>query len=163
MTLRRVLSGEQTGVDRAALDAASSCGLEIGGWCPPGRASEEGPIPDRYALRETPRDRSPLAPEVPRSQRTEWNVRDSDASLFLSPADLAAADPGTRWALRCAARSRKPLLTVDPWEPEAVGRIVRWLGTLEIDSLSVGGPSEASLPGIGRRSFDLLVEVFSTR
>ena len=81
--LALVLSGGQVGIDRAALDAAMAAGLSCGGWCPPGRASESGPIPATYPLRETPEDRSPAAPEVPRSLRTDWNVRDADAVLVL--------------------------------------------------------------------------------
>ena len=71
----RVLSGGQTGVDRAALDAAIDLGLPVGGWCPKGRLAEDGVIPARYPLIET---RSPLYAE-----RTEWNVRDTDATLVL--------------------------------------------------------------------------------
>ncbi|MEO1088507.1 MAG: putative molybdenum carrier protein, partial [Acidobacteriota bacterium] len=79
--LATVISGGQTGVDRAALRAARRQGLEIGGWCPPGRVSEDGMIPVSLSLRETPRDRSQWAPDVPRSLRTEWNVRDAGVVL----------------------------------------------------------------------------------
>ena len=72
LRLRKVVSGGQTGVDRAALDRALEAGLEIGGWCPPGRAAEDGPIPADLPLCETPRDRSEKAPAVARSLRTEW-------------------------------------------------------------------------------------------
>src|SRR3954468_14778275 len=82
-TLRKVISGGQTGVDEGALRAARDCGLEIGGWCPPGRECEAGVIPLEYPLKETPSDRSPNTPDVPRSQRTEWNVRDSDGTLVI--------------------------------------------------------------------------------
>ena len=61
-------------VDQAALRAAASYGVPIGGWCPPGRVCEDGIIPDLFPLVETPTDRSPDAADVPRSQRTEWNV-----------------------------------------------------------------------------------------
>src|SRR4051812_33030942 len=52
----RIVSGGQTGVDRAALDVALEHGIDCGGWCPQGRKAEDGPIPDRYPLRETPWD-----------------------------------------------------------------------------------------------------------
>ncbi|MDA1230625.1 MAG: molybdenum cofactor carrier, partial [Planctomycetota bacterium] len=71
--LTRVVSGGQTGVDRAALDAASAAGMEIGGWCPRDRRAEDGIVPLRYPLRETA-SRSYAV-------RTEWNVRDSDGTL----------------------------------------------------------------------------------
>src|SRR6266404_7590609 len=81
--LKKIISGGQTGVDQGALRAAKECRLEIGGWCPPGRVRETGTIPPEFPLKETARERSADAPDVPRSQRTEWNVRDSDATLVI--------------------------------------------------------------------------------
>jgi putative molybdenum carrier protein len=158
--LKKVVSGGQTGVDQAALRAAQDCGLECGGWCPPGRVCESGVIPARFPLQETPADRSPLAPEIPRSQRTEWNVRDSDASLVLRPASQGKADSGSEWAERCAARFGRPLLVLDPWDAEAAARIREWLDRLEIQTLGVGGPSEDTVPGIGDQAYAVLVQVF---
>lgn len=155
----KIISGGQTGVDQAALRAAQDCGLETGGWCPPGRLCETGLIPDRFPLQETPEDRSPLAPDIPRSQRTEWNIRDSDASLILRPAALAF-DPGTDWAEQYAAHLGRPVLVVDPWDPGAAGRIKAWLGSLEIRTLGIGGPSEGTAPGIGDQVYSVLVGVF---
>merc|ERR1712150_169946 len=73
--LERIVSGGQTGVDSAGLDAAMHCGIPCGGWCPAGRRSDEGIIPEYYPLKETPK-RNYL-------QRTEWNVRDSDGTVLL--------------------------------------------------------------------------------
>gem|GEM_PF-334132 len=169
-TLRKVISGGQTGVDRAALAAARAEGLSIGGWCPPGRASEAGPIPPDLPLTETPAERSADAPDVPRLQRTEWNVSDADATLVLSPAagssgspgSLTAGpdDPGTAWAVRCAERYGRPLLVVSPDAPSGVRKIVRWLADQEIATLNVAGPSEGTCPGSGERAFALLSAVF---
>jgi hypothetical protein len=159
---RKVIAGGQTGVDQAALRAAQEAGLEVGGWCPPGRLCEDGLIPSRFPLVETPVERSPGAPDVSRSQRTEWNVRDADATLILRPRGTAAADdPGSAWASRCAARFGRPLLAVDPWDPAAAAEILAWLDRLAVSTLAVGGPSERTVPGIGAQVHDLLVAVFA--
>ena len=71
-----VVSGGQTGADRAALDWALTHGVECGGWCPKGRKAEDRPIDLKYPLKETPSESY--------IQRTEWNVRDSDATILFS-------------------------------------------------------------------------------
>lgn len=151
-----VVSGGQTGVDRAALRVARELGLGIAGWCPPGRASEAGPIPPDLPLRETPQERSPAAPEVPRSLRTEWNVRDADATLVLRPAAGTGPDPGTEWAIRCAARYGRPLLAVDPADPAAPCAVRHWLASHPIATLNVAGPSEGTCRGAEERAYRLL-------
>jgi hypothetical protein len=158
--LARVFSGGQTGVDQAALRAARDCGLEIGGWCPPGRVCESGVIPPESALQETERERSPDAPEIPRSQRTEWNVRDSDGTLVIQ-AGNAKTDPGTAWAIECAARFEKPLLVCQVDDPDAVKNIQEWIVAFRLETLSVGGPSESSAPGIGEKACGLLKSVLT--
>jgi hypothetical protein len=174
--ITKVISGGQTGVDQAALRAARATGLEIGGWCPPGRECETGVIPAEFPLKETERERSPGAPAVPRSQRTEWNVRDSDGVLVIQatvtsrasetvrePADHAAkegADSGTEWAMRCAKRFGRPLLVCDVSDPGAKEKIRQWLERFSIIVLSVGGPAESTCPGIGERAYRLLCAVF---
>ena len=161
MALERVISGGQSGVDRAALRAAMEVGLAAGGWCPPGRAAEDGPIPSCFPLRETPGERSPAAPDIPRSLRTEWNVRDADAVLVLRPRDVPAG-PGTAWTERCAARLGRPLLVCNPTDLEAARAIVAWLRSLDVGTLDVAGPSESTCPGIGDAAYTLLVHVLST-
>jgi len=160
-TLREVISGGQTGVDQGALRAARDCGLEIGGWCPPGRVCEAGVIPAEFPLKETPQDRSPDAPGVPRSQRTEWNVRDSEGTLVITAhGEAPAEDPGTEWAIECVARYGRPLLICEIDDPDAAGKVRQWIAANGIQALSIGGPSEATAPGIGDKAYALLKRVF---
>src|SRR5207302_8438813 len=98
----RIISGGQTGVDRAALDVALELGLPCGGWCPRGRRAEDGPLDARYPLRETPWSGYP--------QRTGWNVRDSDGTLILT---RGRPDRGTAYTAEVAGRLHKPCLILD--------------------------------------------------
>jgi len=77
MPIIKIVSGGQTGVDQAALDAAIHCGLPHGGWCPKGRKFENGTIPAQYDLKETGSSDYLV--------RTEANVVDSDATLIITP------------------------------------------------------------------------------
>ena len=72
----KIVSGGQTGADRVAVDWALPHHVECGGWCPKGRKAQDGPIDPKYPLKETP--------SVAYIQRTEWNVRDSDATVLFS-------------------------------------------------------------------------------
>jgi hypothetical protein len=127
---------------------------------------EAGLIPAEFPLRETERDPSPDAPDVPRSQRTEWNVRDSDGTLVIAESDGNRSgcptifDAGTNWAMRCAERYARPVLVCDLSDPDAKEKILEWLRENEIKVLSVGGPAESTSPGIGERVYRLLRSVF---
>ena len=157
--LSKIISGGQTGVDQAALRAAQARGLAIGGWCPPNRICESGLIPSEFPLTETPQERSPNAPDIPRSQRTEWNVRDSDATLILRP--KTDKDPGTDWATQCAIEMSRPFLECDPADPKAHTIIGEWLRALPVHTLNVAGPSEETVPGISELVYVLLVAAFT--
>ncbi len=156
----KIISGGQTGVDQAALRAARALGWPCGGWCPPRQNCESGTIPPQFALQETPQDCSPDAPHVRHSLRTEWNVRDAEATLILRPA-VGSPDPGTEWTARCAERFGRALLLCDPSDPPAAEKIAAWLRTRQVHTLNVAGPSEATAPGIGEQAYALLLRVFS--
>ena len=145
MQLRKLVSGGQTGVDRAALDWAFRQGLLIGGWCPRGRWAEDGPLSNRYPLAET-LDSDP-------QQRTAWNVRDSDGTLVLFLNDF---DPGTRWTVRCARRLQVPWLTLSLEQPHQPQSLLRWLRKSRVQVLNVAGPRESSQPGIYRQASNFL-------
>lgn len=161
----KIISGGQTGVDQAALRAGKSAGFELGGWSPPGRQCETGRIPADFPLKETPEEKSPKAPDIARSLRTEWNVRDSDATLILrrlTPLKQAGSDPGTTWTFECAILYGKPLLLCDPNDPDgAKAKMVRqWLETLAVRVLNVAGPAESAQAGIGKLAEKFLLKVF---
>lgn len=103
--------------------------------------------------------------DVPRSLRTEWNVRDSDAVLVLRrliPTPHSQSDPGTTWTFGCAILYGKPLLLCDAGEPSDTNvKIVRtWLNTLKVQTLNVAGPPETAQPGIGQLAEEFLRKVF---
>jgi dTDP-4-dehydrorhamnose reductase len=143
-----IVSGGQTGVDRAALDAARDLGMARGGWCPAGRLAEDGAIPAEYPLRETS--------SAETSQRTTWNVIDSDATLIVSPRPLTG---GTAYTLAVAERWGRPSFVLDPGTGSL--RAAReWLGRLPGRwILNVAGPRESGAPGIQARAYHLLVEL----
>ncbi len=146
-----IVSGGQTGVDRAALDAARQVGLECAGWCPHGRWAEDGPLSPCYPLVETP--------ETNPAQRTAWNVRDSDATLILLADELSG---GTRLTLECAVHWRKPCALVMLQLPEAADIILDWLEQWQPARLNIAGPRESECPGIYARSHRLLTHVLTS-
>jgi hypothetical protein len=134
--IAKIVSGGQTGVDRAALDAAIELGIPHGGWCPKGRRAEDGPIPACYALMETPLEDYP--------QRTEWNVRDSDGTLVLTSGLLGG---GTLMTIQVAEMLGKPCLVVDLDAGWPVAEVVEWVEAKRISVLNVAGPRESTSPG----------------
>ena len=143
--ITKIVSGGQTGVDRAALDVAMRLGIPCGGWCPRGRRAEDGPIPPHYPLQETPEARYP--------QRTEWNVRDSDGTLVIHAGQRRG---GTALTTRIARRSGKPVLCIDLDAGPDPSSMAEWIVTQGIRVLNVAGPRESESPGIGERAGRLL-------
>ncbi|QEG00903.1 Putative molybdenum carrier [Stieleria maiorica] len=148
---RRIISGGQTGVDRAGLELAIAHRIQHGGWCPKGRLSEDGSIPSRYDLVEM--DTAEYPP------RTEQNVIDSDATLILYEQRLKG---GTLLTRRYAARWNKPCLSV-AMEVTSPGEVRQWLDQVQPETLNIAGPRESSVPGIGERALAFLLEAFVDR
>ncbi len=149
--IERVVSGGQTGVDRAALDAAIAAGIGCGGWCPRGRRAEDGVIPEHYPLKQTPGSSY--------IERTRRNVADSDGTLVLAPGSPRG---GTLATLGHARRIGKPVLVVDldgaamdTW----LGEILGWLESRGIRVLNVAGPRESGCPGIYDLALDLVARL----
>ncbi len=135
--LVKIVSGGQTGVDRAALDVAMELGIPHGGWCPKGRRAEDGPIPPRYRLRETE------SPDY--ASRTDRNVADSDGTFILYRGSLQG---GTALTRDCARRRGKPLLAVDLEAPTIPEAVREWLKAENVHVLNVAGPRESQSKGI---------------
>jgi hypothetical protein len=137
-----IISGGQTGADRAALDFALANGLEHGGWCPRNRRAEDGPIPLKYQLRETP--------STHYAQRTEWNVRDSDATLVFSVATKLKG--GTRLTFELAKQMNKPVLHLSRTDgnvDSAAARLIAFVSAHTVRIVNVAGPRASQEPKIG--------------
>jgi hypothetical protein len=148
----KIVSGGQTGVDRAALDVALELGLPCGGWCPKGRAAEDGPLAVRYPLTETPSEIH--------AQRTEWNVRDSDGTLVLTRGEPTE---GTALTIAIAKRLRKPCLVLDLLdlhEQPAESAVWTWADQHNVRILNVAGPRESKCLGIYAQAAAFLRKVF---
>lgn len=147
----KIVSGGQSGVDRAALDWAIQNDLPHGGWCPKGRTAEDGRINTRYALRET--DSGGYR------QRTRQNVIDSDGTLILNIGELS---DGSLVTLCFAERFGKPhrVIRLDSEnELESVRRVIEWIGAYRIGVLNIAGPRESKRPGVYRMALAFLGHV----
>jgi hypothetical protein len=150
----KLISGGQSGVDRAVLDVAIERGIDYGGWCPKGGWAEDLPQPPGLLVKYPKLAETPLADPA---QRTEWNVRDADACMILVGASGLAASAGSTLAQDLAHRYRKPLLLVKLDERDAAERSRLWLRFQEARrrsglTLAVGGPRESEAPGIYERA-----------
>ena len=147
----RIISGGQSGADRAALDAAISLNIPHGGWLPRGRKAEDGPLPARYRLRETETDSY--------RERTEKNILDSDATLILSFGPLTG---GSALTESLALRHDRPCLTIDLEEvpqESAAGAVEKWLLRHAIRTLNVAGPRASNEPRIYNAVLALLLAI----
>ena len=143
--LARIVSGGQTGVDRAALDVALALGIPCGGWVPRGRRAEDGRVPERYPMREARRSSY--------GERTRLNVRDSDGTLILAVGEPTG---GTALTAAFARQLGKPCLLIDMEATPDPSMISDWLGRHGIRVLNVAGPRESTCPGIHGQAKALL-------
>jgi hypothetical protein len=141
LELVKIVSGGQTGADRAALDWAIAHELPHGGWCPRGRKAEDGTIPTRYRLSETP--------GAAYVQRTEWNVRDSDGTVVLSLSRTLTG--GSSKTVELAQQHGKPWIHLarDAHAVDAANQLRRFVEEHGIRVLNVAGPRASTEPGIG--------------
>jgi hypothetical protein len=139
--ITKIVSGGQTGADRAALDWAIERGILHGGWCPKGRKAEDGPIDGRYQLQETG--------SVDYLKRTEWNIRDSDGTvIFTMRSELTG---GSKRTAGFALKHRKPCLHLEAGETisQCAVRLSEFLRANNIRILNVAGSRGSKEPEVG--------------
>ena len=145
---RKIISGGQTGADRAALDFAIEYNIPHSGWIPKGRKTEDGPLADKYQLGELS-DRS-------YSKRTEQNILDSDGTLIISHGRLSGGSDLTR---KLAKKHNRPWIHVDMNEisvQDATDKIRKWFKNNNISILNVAGPRTSKDPRIYQTSLEVL-------
>lgn len=139
--LKKIISGGQTGVDRAALDAAIRMGIAHGGWIPKGRLTEDGPLPQTYQLEEMETDSYPA--------RTEKNVVVSDGTLIISRGPLTG---GTEYTRKMVLKHGKQMLHIDlalySNILDAASLVSSWIDMNKVDILNVAGPRASKDPNI---------------
>jgi hypothetical protein len=135
---KKIISGGQTGVDRAALDVCMERNFPCSGWCPKGRLAEDGVINREYPLTETN--------EAEYSFRTIKNVIDSDGTIIISPENLSG---GTQFTYQTAIERQKPVLAIHPTNQinsSLFSEVKDWLRTNKIEILNIAGPRESEWP-----------------
>lgn len=152
--VEKIVSGGQTGADRAALDFALANGIPHGGWCPRGRLAEDGTLDSEYGLRETPEAEFP--------QRTEWNVRDSDGTVIFTIAPELSG--GSKLTAELAARLGKPCLHLSQMrDRERVGeRLREFVRRHNVRVLNVAGPRASNEPLVRRFVIETFEQLFKT-
>lgn len=147
--LIRIISGGQTGVDRAALDVAIARGMEHGGWCPRGRRAEDGKIDRAYRLKETN--------TAVYAERTKRNVLEADGTLILC---RGRPSGGTELTVQLAEAHDRPCRVVDLDQPHDLAEVRQWLRSSRIAVLNVAGPRESTSPGIYDEAARYLSKLF---
>ncbi len=151
----RIISGGQTGADRAALDFSIKSNIPYGGWVPRGRKTEDGRLPGKYKLQEMPTSDY--------SKRTEKNIIDADGTLIVSHGRLTGGSALTQFL---SEKQNKPFIHVDlngMSIDEACAAIRVWLKNNQIETLNVAGPRARKDPAIYEATRKLLESLFEVK
>ncbi len=150
-SISKIISGGQTGADRAALDFAIAHCIPHGGWIPKARRTEDGPLASRYQLKEMPSSSYP--------QRTRQNVIHSDGTLIISHGNLKGGSAYTR---ECARKAKRPWLHIDLTmanRNDMAYSVQRWIVENNIHILNVAGPRASEDPTIYQETVELLERI----
>lgn len=158
--IEKIISGGQSGVDRAALDIAIELNIPHGGWCPWGRKAEDGVISNKYNLQET------LAPSIEESKnpdflykkRTELNVIDSDGTLIITPCTPTG---GTQYTVEVAQKHKKPHIICKSSDDFEIENIINWLLEHTIHQLNVAGPRASQYADIYSYAYKVLAKILN--
>ena len=153
MKIKKIISGGQTGADQGALDIAIKLGIPHGGWIPKGRLTEDGPLPDKYALNEMPTASYP--------KRTEKNILDSDGTMILSYGPLAG---GSSLTMKLAKKHKKPVFHLDlnsMFIFKAVEDVNAWISEYQIEVLNVAGSRASKDPEIHGATMDFIEVIYN--
>jgi hypothetical protein len=144
MTLKKIISGGQTGADRGALVAALETGFPYGGKIPKGRKAEDGKVPDCF-------DQLEEISSADYKVRTRENVRDSTGTLVVCP--TAPMSPGSQVTVRFCHEQGRPVIVrearkvlADPHK--AALEVLAWVKKHGIGVLNVAGTRESKFKGI---------------
>ena len=148
--ISKIISGCQSGVDRAGADFAIENGIAQGGFCPKGRRSESGRISDKYNLTET------SSPDYP--MRTAMNVQHSDGTLIIT---RGHPEGGTLKTVGICIQRNKPRFIVDLLHKLKVQEFAEWVRQNNIRTLNIAGPRESKQSGIGKQTKKALAELFA--
>lgn len=151
--IEKIISGGQTGADRAALDFAISRDIPHGGYVPKGRLTEEGPLPDRYHLEEMSTKSY--------ASRTEKNIEEADGTLIVSHGEISG---GTALTRQLAVRMAKPWLHVDLQKhslAKGAAMVRTWLTNHPIRVMNVAGARASGDPKIYAATLALLEKIFA--
>lgn len=160
--IKKIVSGGQTGVDRAALDVAIGLKISHGGWCPYERKAEDGIIPTKYKLKQAPAPtlEENLDPDAIYKKRTELNARDSDGTLIIVKGSPIG---GTLYTIEMAEKHKRPYLIFHLSENLKITDIADWIVKNNIHKLNIAGPRASQVSGIYDSAYEILHQLLHHR